>query len=66
MNTLDTAVGLVETSRLAKDVTVQEVPAGKLTTTSFYLEGTLVKRDQHLEVSEATTALLRGEGSATL
>lgn len=66
MNTLDTAVGPVETSRLAKDVTVQEVPAGKLTTTSFYLEGKLVKRDQHLEVSEEAVAKLRGDGSATL
>lgn len=63
---IDTAVGPVEAARLAKDVTEQEVPAGKLTTTSYYLEGRLVKRDQQLDVSEEAMKPLRMDGSASL
>jgi len=53
MTTLQTAVGPVEAAALSVSTTTADVPGGRLTTTSYFLDGALVKTDQHLDISEA-------------
>jgi hypothetical protein len=50
---LDTAVGPVDASRLSRVVEETELPAGKLVSTKFFLDGQLVKLDQDMTVNEA-------------
>lgn len=49
---LETAVGWVDAERLVVNKTEQEIPCGHLTTTAYFLDGVLVKKDQHVAVSE--------------
>ena len=64
MKLIETAVGLVEASRLVMNETEQELPVGKLKTTSYLLDGVVVKTDQHLELKE--DAMLAASGNASM
>lgn len=52
MPQLETAVGWVDADRLVVNKTTQELPCGRLTTTAYFLDGALVKQDQHVDISE--------------
>ena len=60
---LDTIRGPIEASRLAVHSERTTTPAGTLVSTSYLLDGEVVKIDQSLEVSEAALAAL---GDASL
>lgn len=60
---LDTARGPIDASLLNVVTEASTTPAGRLVSTSYFLDGELVKLDQNLEVSEAALSAL---GDATL
>lgn len=49
---LETSRGPIDAARLSKAVEETELPVGKLVSTSFFLDGELVKVDQHLQLTE--------------
>lgn len=53
---LETSIGPIEAADLVVKTTTQEIPAGNLTTTSYFHDGQLVKQDQHVDISEAALA----------
>jgi hypothetical protein len=52
MKMIDTAVGLIDASRLQLTQETTDTPAGKLMTSTYRLDGQVVKIDQDLQVSE--------------
>jgi hypothetical protein len=57
---VDTLLGPIPAHELVLSQTRQEIPCGELLTTTYTLNGRVVKQDQHVTVSEENMPSLDG------